>query len=287
MTPLSPPLWVMADVHGALAKLLVLLQQAGLTDASGTWTGGRAHLVFLGDYLDRGPDGVGVIRLIRRLEAQAQAAGGQVTALLGNHEVMFLAARRFTQRDPHDQYGFRDYWLANGGQPGDAAQLTPDEQRWLTARPALARAGRWLLLHADTPMYLHLGRSVDAVNIHVTRLLHSDSPEVWGHFANAFADRLAFLPPQGEQIARQLLSTFGGERLAHGHTPVPILLDEQGQDGAVGPLFCAGQLALALDGGLAYSENAGFITRLSARDVAEVVVYPGSGAADGRSTLSR
>ncbi|MEW6421101.1 MAG: metallophosphoesterase [Deinococcota bacterium] len=280
MNPPFPPLWVMADVHGALTKLLVLLQQAGLTDASGTWTGGWAHLVFLGDYLDRGPDGVGVVRLIRRLEAEARTAGGQVTALLGNHEVMFLAARRFTQRDPHDQYGFRDYWLANGGQPGDAARLEPDDELWLAARPALTRAGRWLLLHADTPMYLHLGRSVDAVNAHVARLLHSDSPEVWGHFANAFADRLAFLPPQGEQVVRQLLRTFGGERLAHGHTPVPILLDEQGQDGGAGPVFCAGHLALALDGGLAYWENAGFITRLSERGVAEVVAYPGNGAAE-------
>lgn len=287
MTLPAPPLWVMADVHGALTKLWVLLQQAGLVDASGTWTGGRAHLVFLGDYLDRGPDGVGVIRLIRRLEVEARAAGGQVTALLGNHEVMFLAARRFAQSDPHDTYGFRDYWLANGGQPGDAARLEPADHLWLSARPALTRAGRWLLLHADTPMYLHLGRSVNAVNTHVAQLLQSDAPEVWGYFANAFADRLAFLPPQGEQVARQLLGTFGGERLAHGHTPVPILLDEQGQGGSVGPLFSAGQLALALDGGLAYWDDTGFITRLNDRGVAEVVVYPGSGAADERGTLSR
>ncbi|EYB68174.1 metallophosphoesterase [Deinococcus phoenicis] len=281
MTSADPDLWVVGDIHGALAKLRVLLRRAGLMDGEGAWTGGRAHLAFLGDYLDRGPDGAGVVRLIRRLEAEARAAGGQVTALLGNHEVMLLAALRFARRDPQDRYGFRDYWVSNGGQPQDAGRLDTAEQTWLAARPALARVGRWLLLHADTSMYLHLGRNVEAVNAHVARLLQSDAPEIWGHFANAFADRLAFVPPGGEQVARQLLTTFGGNRLAHGHTPVSILLDEQGYGPAIlpgpgSPVTYAGQLCVAVDSGMAYREEAGFITRLTERGVAEVVGYPGA-----------
>ncbi|GAA5532049.1 metallophosphoesterase [Deinococcus aluminii] len=271
-------LWVMGDVHGALDKLRTLLRRAGLIGADDRWTGGTSHLVFLGDYLDRGPDGAGVVRLIRGLETEARAAGGLVTALLGNHEVMLLAALRFAQRDPHDQYGFREYWLSNGGQVSDAARLDAADQAWLAARPALARAGRWLLLHADTPMYLHLGRSVDAVNAHVARLLQSDSPEVWGHFANAFADRLAFVAPGSEQVARHLLTAFGGERLAHGHTPVSILLDEQGYETEQGPgrpVVYGGHLCVALDSGLAYREEAGFITRLEGQGIAEIVDYPG------------
>lgn len=288
MTPPArelPPreLWAVGDVHGALDKLRALLEAAGLIGAAGGWTGGTAHLVFLGDYLDRGPDGAGVVRLVRGLEAGARAAGGQVTALLGNHEVMFLAALHFARRDPHDRHGFREYWRANGGQPGDAARVTPEDLAWLLARPALARAGRWLLLHADTPMYLRLGGSVEAVNARVAGLLGSHDPHVWGTFANAFADRFAFAAPGGERAAQTLLDTFGGQRLAHGHTPVPLLLGESlaGAPGArVGPgepLLYAGGRCLALDSALAYRPQAGFLARLGGRGAAQVVAYAGAG----------
>lgn len=271
-----PALWVMGDVHGALPKLRALLLRAGLLDGEDRWTGGRAHLVFLGDYMDRGPDGAGVVHLMRRLESQARAAGGQVSALLGNHEVMVLAALRFARRDPHDRHGLREYWLANGGRSRDAEGLSAADRHWLLARPALARAGDWLLLHADSPMYLHLGGSVEAVNAQVRRLLHSDRPEVWSRFATVFADRLAFAEEGGEELARELLRVFGGERLVHGHTPVPLLAgpDRLSLRGAGGPLEYAGGRCVALDGGLAYWPQAGFLVRLEGRTVAEVVPYP-------------
>ncbi|MFD1730957.1 metallophosphoesterase [Deinococcus malanensis] len=99
-------LWVVGDVHGAYDKLRYMLRAAGLIDAEGSWTGRDAHLVFLGDYLDRGPDGAGVVHLVRALEAQAPQDGGRVTALLGNHEVMFLAAMRFRAQDPVTAWAF-------------------------------------------------------------------------------------------------------------------------------------------------------------------------------------
>ena len=47
-----------------------------------------AVLVQTGDVTDRGPDSLEVIELMIRLEAEAAAAGGEVVALVGNHEVM-------------------------------------------------------------------------------------------------------------------------------------------------------------------------------------------------------
>lgn len=278
MTPSPRELWVVGDVHGALDKLRTLLESAGLMDAGGGWTGGTAHLAFLGDYLDRGPDGVGVVRLVRGLEAGARAAGGHVTALLGNHEVMFLAALHFARLDPRDRHGFREYWRSNGGQPRDAERLTPEDHAWLLARPALARAGRWLLLHADTPMYLRLGNNLEAVNARAAALLRSPDPHTWTAFANAFADRYAFAGPGGERTAAELLDTFGGRRLAHGHTPVQLLLgsglDAAGDGFPGAPVQYAGGRCVALDGGLAYQPQAGFLVRLSDRGVAQVVAYP-------------
>ena len=273
----SGELWVVGDVHGAYDKLRALLLAAGLTDHNGNWTGRTAHLVFLGDYLDRGPDGLGVVRLVRQLEAQARAAGGQVMALLGNHEVMFLAAYLFQQYDPLDRLGFRDYWLSNGGQRWDAERLTPEERLWLSQRPVLARAGDWLLAHADSLFYAGLGRSIEEANARAAELLGSLEPGVWSTFANAFVDRLNFAGTDGEAQASRLLARFGGSRMVHGHTPTYLLLHENEQnlpDDPSSPVEYAGGLCVAADSGMAYFYEAGFVTRLDEGGVAEVVRLP-------------
>jgi calcineurin-like phosphoesterase family protein len=76
------------DVHGAYDRLVEILRAAGLVDARLHWSGGRAHLVQLGDIVDRGGDSRKALDLLRRLEKEAARAGGAVHALLGNHEVM-------------------------------------------------------------------------------------------------------------------------------------------------------------------------------------------------------
>lgn len=268
--PSPAPLWVVGDVHGVPGKLRALLRGAGLIGEDAEWTGGAAHLAFLGDYVDRGPDGAGVVRLVRALEAQAPLAGGRVTALLGNHEVMLLGARRFGSgwRDPS---GLRGYWLDNGGQPADLRALGEDDLAWLAARPALARAGRWLLLHADSGLYLRLGENVEAVNAAVRRRLQGDDPAAWARFAGDFAARFALAEPGGEAVVGALLSTFGGQRLAHGHTPVPLLRGGAWDTGPGGPLTYRGGRCVALDSAMASHPEAGFLARLGPRGVEEVV----------------
>lgn len=79
-----------ADVHGAFTQLVALLRSAELLDDTLSWSGGRTHLVSLGDLVDRGPDSRRVLDLLIRLQGEAPASGGQVHVLLGNHEVMNL-----------------------------------------------------------------------------------------------------------------------------------------------------------------------------------------------------
>jgi hypothetical protein len=76
------------DLEGAYEKYLDMLRTAGLIDADGNWSGGRAHLVHLGDIPDRGPNSRAIMDHLMRLERQAQRAGGHVHALIGNHEAM-------------------------------------------------------------------------------------------------------------------------------------------------------------------------------------------------------
>jgi hypothetical protein len=79
-----------ADIHGAYDAFEAILKKAELIDDSLSWNGASAHLVIVGDVLDRGPESRRALDLIRELEPQAAAAGGGVHLVLGNHEVMNL-----------------------------------------------------------------------------------------------------------------------------------------------------------------------------------------------------
>lgn len=79
---------VIGDLEGDYEKFTDMLHTAGLIDARGNWSGGRTHLVQLGDIPDRGPNSRMVMDHLMRLEPQAERAGGYVHALIGNHEAM-------------------------------------------------------------------------------------------------------------------------------------------------------------------------------------------------------
>ena len=75
------------DVHGAYDRFVEILQVAGIIDGGLHWTAGKTHVVQLGDILDRGADSRKALDFVRRLEREAEKAGGRLHLLLGNHEV--------------------------------------------------------------------------------------------------------------------------------------------------------------------------------------------------------
>jgi len=82
--------YTVGDIHGAFDNLTKTLKTAQLIDDNHQWIGGTAHLVSLGDLLDRGPNSRAVVDLLRQLQLQADTAGGKVHVILGNHEIMNL-----------------------------------------------------------------------------------------------------------------------------------------------------------------------------------------------------
>ena len=71
-------------------ELGVLLREAGVIDDGERWAAGTAHVVSLGDLLDRGTETRPILDLLMRLQEEARAAGGRLHVLLGNHEAMNL-----------------------------------------------------------------------------------------------------------------------------------------------------------------------------------------------------
>ncbi|GHI06473.1 serine/threonine protein kinase [Streptomyces cellostaticus] len=255
------PLYVVGDVHGYLDELVTALQEKGLIDTSGQWCAGTARLWFLGDFTDRGPDGIGVIDLVMRLSAEAAAAGGYCKALMGNHELLLLGAKRFGDTPVHSGAGtatFQAAWLLNGGQKTDMDRLQDHHLQWMARLDAIEAVDGYLLIHSDTTAYLDYGDSIEAVNDTVREALtRNDADEVWDLFRK-FTKRFSFRDEGGADAVRSLLDTYGGTRVVHGHSPIPYLLGEVGSEegeesgGPVveGPHVYADGLAIAMDGGV-------------------------------------
>ncbi|MEU7471273.1 metallophosphoesterase [Streptomyces sp. NPDC044984] len=255
------PLYVVGDVHGYLDELVAALQEQGLLDPAGRWCAGTARLWFLGDFTDRGPDGIGVIDLVMRLSAEAAAAGGYCKALMGNHELLLLGAKRFGDTPVNSGAGtatFQAAWLLNGGQKTDMDRLQDHHLQWMARLDAVEEVDGHLLLHSDTTAYLDYGRSIEEVNDTVRETLtRNDADEVWDLFRK-FTKRFSFRDEGGADAVRSLLDTYGGTRVVHGHSPIPYLTGEVGsEDGeddggpvVTGPHVYADGLAIAMDGGV-------------------------------------
>jgi predicted MPP superfamily phosphohydrolase len=85
---------VVGDIHGCIRQLERLLQHENVLTKNLEWLAENETLVFIGDYTDRGEDGVACIELVMHLEAEAAKGSGQVFALLGNHDMLFLGAKK-------------------------------------------------------------------------------------------------------------------------------------------------------------------------------------------------
>ncbi|MDQ2756685.1 MAG: metallophosphoesterase [Actinomycetota bacterium] len=245
-------LHVVSDPHGHRDELVRALQAARLLDAAEGWAGGTDRLWVLGDFFDRGPDGVGVVDLVRRLQGEAAAAGGQVGAVLGNHEVLALGTHRFgeTRVGGHRGSSFAASWVLNGGLADDQERLTDDHLAWLAALPAVVVVDGWLLMHSDTTEYLKWGGSVDEVNEAIRAALSGGVESMWAVWSD-LTDRYAFSGRHGERAAARVLAQLGGERIVHGHSIVATLQPGHPDPTATtSPLSYAGGLALAVDGGL-------------------------------------
>jgi Calcineurin-like phosphoesterase len=150
-------LLAIGDVHGCLTALDTLLGFARPTL--------HDQLVFLGDYVDRGPDSRGVLERLIELKRT-----GQVVCLRGNHEIMMLGAAQ--------SWSAFQFWLQCGGADalesyvGGREVVTPDdipEAHWRFVEKACVD---WY--EADAHVFVH-------ANLHPDTPLASQSSD-WLHW---------------------------------------------------------------------------------------------------------
>jgi hypothetical protein len=253
--PGAPRIIAVSDVHGDYAVFVQVLQQVGVLDAKRKWKGGTAVLVQTGDVPDRGPQSRKVMDLLMDLEKQARKAGGQVHALLGNHEVMnMLGDLRYVSAEEYASYASPDSESVR--EQVFMASATPQQRddvalksTWLAAHPLgwveLVQAfgpkgkyGRWLRQHdtiakvGDT-LFLHGGISpkyatlqVADVNARIKAALVSATPDTEPLLTDEEGPlwyRGLALSPEDALTAHvdALLAHHGVSRIVLGHTVTP------------------------------------------------------------------
>ena len=119
---------IIGDIHGMHARLTAMLDMLGYRRTAGRWTHAEGRrIVFVGDYVDRGPRVAEVVELVRGLCEQRVAI-----ALAGNHDTNAIA---FATRAHDRAFDAEEAWrhakerLAAGAGPAQTAWLRPHDAK--------------------------------------------------------------------------------------------------------------------------------------------------------------
>jgi hypothetical protein len=217
----------------------------------------------MGDFFDRGPEGIEVVELVMRLQSEAAAVGGHVESLLGNHEVVLLAAKRFGMKSTTGPGGnFIADWQYNGGIDSDKDRLTLQHIDWISNLPAMALVNDWLFVHADATFYTSYGSSIVEVNQSFKTLLQGSDSYAWDELLGEFSRRREFGYDSTSlnETTKELLNIYGGQKILHGHTPICHLLGQTPELVTTAYTY-AGERCVNVDGGM-YLGGPGFVYEL-------------------------
>jgi Calcineurin-like phosphoesterase len=83
---------IIGDVHGHASALVALLEKLGYQEHAGAYRHPSRTAVFVGDFIDRGPEQIRTVMIVRRM-----VDAGSALAVMGNHELNAIA---WFQPDP-------------------------------------------------------------------------------------------------------------------------------------------------------------------------------------------
>lgn len=229
--PAPEKMFIMSDPHGRLDCVISLLQGNGVIDNDLHWSFGEGELFVIGDVCDRGKDVVQIYWLLYELEAEAQAAGGRVTFVYGNHEPMVLSGDlRYTKK--------KYLQLADSLGLEYRKMLGPDTElgRWFATRNTIEVVGDALFVHAGLGQdFLNRNLEIPYVNKVMSRGLFmtkeerkADSEELYYMFKSlspiwyrglVLKDMKYY--PADEIVLAYALTRYGVKRIYVGHTIFP------------------------------------------------------------------
>lgn len=202
---MSKVIYAIGDIHGRL-DLLKVIRKLIKADAK-THGFDDKTIIYLGDYVDRGPDSKGVIDLLMNKPLE----GFNNICLKGNHEEIMFKAVEWSTRSTGMRTSWSSWpemWMQNGGRRtlksygidaydlesgkiewSDLINLIPkDHIYWMKSLPNYIIDGDYLFVHAgifpevpleqqDPRVFLWIrDRFLDSTEDHGYRIIHGHSP---------------------------------------------------------------------------------------------------------------
>lgn len=153
--------FAVSDLHGRFDLFAAILKAGKVINDKYEWTYANNHLVIDGDIFDRGADVLPILWLIYKLEFEAQAAGGKVTTILGDHEELvmrnnlkytFPKYSNLSEKAMHMTYG--EMWGKNNVMGN-----------WLRSKNAIQIVGENLYVHAGlSKAFMKRTETVEQIN---------------------------------------------------------------------------------------------------------------------------
>ena len=173
--------YCISDIHGEYDRYIAMLKLINFSDDD--------TLYVLGDVIDRGADGVKILRDIMERP--------NVKMILGNHEYMCLATL-----GPNNQIGARDLWTQNGGGStyNDLMYAMPVKERMK-------------ILRFIESLPDHLDIEVNGGNFHLVHGCPADNQD----------DRIWNRPQQTNE------PPIDGSTVIVGHTPTVYIAGDNGE----------------------------------------------------------
>ncbi len=196
--------FAVGDVHGCTPLL-----EAMLAGIEGLLPVAAPRLVFLGDMIDRGPDGIGTLR--RWAAAEPVPGIARVDRLMGNHEQMLLLAAR-------GDAAARDLWLSLNG------ETMLGELQAASGRPGAMPDAAMLRAALGEAVVGALAGLLSHIEVGNLLLVHAglDPAQDRAGFLALPWDDIALRPKHWAWITGGFLDWrdgFGGTVVVHGHTP--------------------------------------------------------------------
>lgn len=233
--PARPRVVAIGDLHSDIGSARKAFQLAGATDENDEWVGGELHVVQLGDMIGRSDDERQVLDFLFDVRQKAEAGGGYVHLLVGNHEVMggrvdnqAVGLNPFPGYDDLVDLNLEDSRLA----------FLPEEQKKRGA--ALMAGGIYAKRFAELPTVFQLGGTVfvhggvvprwaeygiDKINAEVSRWLFGASEEPDCSLGVDNGDRVMWTRQFSSvvdatdcEVLDQSLAILGAKRMIVAHT---------------------------------------------------------------------
>jgi hypothetical protein len=252
-------IFAIGDAHSDFKRLARAMAAAGIIESpvnkpeDAKWTAGHAVLVTTGDMIDKGPQALDVLRLLKWLRTEAQGAGGNVVILAGNHEAEFLA-------NPGAPKGreFAGQLTKAHINPAEVGACKGEFGEFLCSLAFAARVGDWFFSHGGnsggrtiTDLAADLEGGVGREGFGSPQLIGDESileARLNGEGRRPWID--AGLPAQSEkQLLTEYTMALGVEHVVEGHVPSPVTFTDGVQRGR-GEMFQRFGLLFLIDTGM-------------------------------------